>query len=72
MNGHDVRVRKAGGGFRLPQKAQPDLLAERELRRKHLDRHLTLQPLVASAEDDAHPAPTDLSLESVGAAERLT
>src|SRR6184192_2277211 len=38
---------------------------------EYLDGDAALQPLVASVEDDAHPAPADFSLEGVGAAERL-
>src|SRR5437879_7333372 len=64
-------MRQARRGLRLAQKAQPDFFAECELGWEHLDGDAALQSLVASVEDDAHPAPADFPFERIGAAERL-
>jgi len=69
MDRHDMGVRQPRRRLGLAQEAQPDLLAEREIRRQHFDGDLALQALVAGVEHHAHSAPADLSLERVGGAE---
>src|SRR5437870_12315002 len=67
----NVRVGQPGGGLRLAQEPDADLLAEGELRREHLDGHLAFQALVSRLVHDAHPAAADLPFDRIGAAQRL-
>src|SRR5207249_7474987 len=67
----NVRVGQPGGGLRLAQEPDADLLAEGELRREYLDGHLAFQALVTRLVHDAHPAAADLPFDRIGAAQRL-
>ncbi len=69
---HDVRVRQPSRGLRLAHEAQSDLFAKGELGREDLDGDLALQTLVAGLEDHSHPAPADLPVQGIRAAQRLS
>ncbi len=56
--------------LRFAQEARPDLRAERQLRRKQLDRYDALEPAIARPVDDAHAATTDLAVELIVRRER--
>src|ERR671921_376979 len=69
MNRNDVRVGQAGSGLCLAGEPLAYILLERELGRKNLDRDPPLEPFVTGTVDDAHPAPANLPLDSVGGTE---
>ena len=69
MNRNDVWVRETGGGLRLTGEPLSDILLERELRRKHLDRYAPLEPFIPGTVDNAHPASTNLPFDCVGGTE---
>jgi hypothetical protein len=70
MDRHDVRMAQLGGGLSLAGEPFPDVLLERQLGGKHLDRHPALQPLVPRPVDDAHAATSDFPLDGVCVTQR--
>jgi hypothetical protein len=69
MDRNDVGVGQAGRGLCLSGEPLAYVLLEGELGRKNLDRDSPLEPFVAGTVDDAHPAPANLALDSVGGTE---
>ena len=62
VNGNDVGMRQLRGHLRLAQEAALHILAKRELRRQHFERHQSAQPYVARPIHHGHPATADFCL----------
>ena len=69
MNRDDVRVREPRRHPRLAEKALLRGRGVREMRRKDLDRDVTIELHVAGEVDDSHAATPQLTLERVLASE---
>src|SRR5262245_45779425 len=66
---HNVRMLERHSKLRLPREALAEAFVDSELGRHELERDRSLQPQVVGAEDDAHPAVSDLLLDPI--AEKL-
>src|SRR5204863_1747210 len=66
---NDARMRELRSDSRFAKESLTDRRVARQMWRKDLDRDEPVEPLVACAEDDAHPATPDLALDGVLAGE---
>jgi hypothetical protein len=69
IDGNDVRMAQPRRRLGLAQEPRPDVGAVRELGWQQLDRDVALEPQVARAVDDPHPAAAELALDVVLLAE---
>src|SRR3990172_364950 len=67
MQGTDVRMRELRDRLRFSLEPLLELDALRQVRRKHLDRHVSVEPRVLRAVDLAHPARAEGSEDLVRA-----
>jgi hypothetical protein len=65
VNGDDARMVERGGEFRLAQEPLAETLARAELRTQEFERDPPVQPLVAGAIDDRHPAASERRLDPI-------
>ena len=69
IDGYNVGMRKLRGHARFTQKPFARFRYFSERRRQHLERDLSVEPLIASEYNDAHAASAELSVDGVLTAE---